>query len=43
MAVEYYFFCFLEWYDPVDGIEVVEDNWDQGNFEDVSTVRVSGT
>jgi hypothetical protein len=43
MAVEYYFFCFLEWYDPVEGIEVVEDEWNHGNFEDVSTVRVSDT
>jgi phosphatidylinositol glycan class A protein len=35
MAVQHYFFWVLEWYDPREGIEVVEDVWTQAGFEKV--------
>lgn len=35
MAVQHYFFWVLEWYDPKEGIEVVEDVWTRENFEKV--------
>jgi hypothetical protein len=36
MAVQHYFFWFLEWYDPREGIDVVEDVWSKEQFDKVS-------
>jgi len=36
MAVQHYFFWFLEWYDPREGIDPVEDHWTKEQFERVS-------
>jgi len=36
MAVQHYFFWFLEWYDPRDAIDLVEDHWTKEQFEQVS-------
>lgn len=35
MAVQHYFFWFLEWYDPQEGIDLVEDHWTKEQFEAV--------
>jgi phosphatidylinositol glycan class A protein len=37
MAVQHYFFWFLEWYDPKAGIDLVEDHWTKEQFELVSS------
>jgi hypothetical protein len=37
MAVQHYFFWFLEWYDPREGIDLVEDKWTAEQFKQVST------
>jgi hypothetical protein len=36
MAVQHYFFWFLEWYDPREGIDLVEDKWTSEQFQQVS-------
>lgn len=36
MAVQHYFFWFLEWYDPREAIDLVEDHWTKEQFEQVS-------
>jgi phosphatidylinositol glycan class A protein len=33
MAVQHWFFWFLEWYDPRAGIDLVEDHWTAKAFE----------
>ena len=35
MAVQHWFFWFLEWYDPRDEIEYVDDIWSSGQFRKV--------
>ncbi|KAK8858442.1 hypothetical protein IAR55_002669 [Kwoniella newhampshirensis] len=37
IAIEHYFYWFLEWYDPRDRIEVAEDDWDMERFDEVSS------
>ena len=36
IAVQHYFFWFLEWYAPRDEIEYVEDEWEHVNLVKVS-------
>ena len=36
MAVQHYFFWLLEWYDPREGINPVENHWTKEQFELVS-------
>jgi phosphatidylinositol glycan class A protein len=35
IAMQHYFYWFLEWYAPRDEIDDVEDEWDHANFEKV--------
>jgi hypothetical protein len=42
MAVQHYFFWFLEWYDPREGIDLVEDKWTSEQFKQVSILFSKG-
>jgi hypothetical protein len=35
IAMQHYFFWFLEWYAPRDEIEYVQDEWHHGSYEKV--------